>query len=261
MSTLLVIVPAFNEERTVGPVVTELQNHGFDVVVVDDGSIDETASKAGACGVRVLRLPINLGVGGALKCGFNWAVDHGYRRVVQCDADGQHRADQIAALVRAQETTNAHLVIGSRFTSGQTWRVRGIRRVAMRLMARLASRASGIPVTDSTSGFRLIGEPLLSAFARAYPTHYLGDTFEALVTTGRAGYRVVEVPAVLEERKAGRASAPPLASLRYVIRALLITTLGLQVKIAPYRPESGSVAVASSPLMPDEGQRLVHLES
>ncbi|TML17536.1 MAG: glycosyltransferase family 2 protein, partial [Actinobacteria bacterium] len=112
---VLVVIPAFNEAQSVGPVVVKVSSLGYPALVVDDGSIDRTAEVAEQAGAVVLRLPVNLGVGGALRCGFRYAVTHGYRIVVQCDADGQHDPAQIARLLDAMYTHGADLVIGSRF--------------------------------------------------------------------------------------------------------------------------------------------------
>ena len=116
--SVLVVVPALDEEATVGHVVARLRAARFDCLVVDDGSADATARVAADAGAHVVRLPVNLGVGGALRCGFRYAVDHGYQMVVQCDADGQHLPEEIDALLDAQAATGAHLVVGSRFLDG-----------------------------------------------------------------------------------------------------------------------------------------------
>lgn len=240
---VLVVVPAWNEEATVADVVVTLRTHGYDVVVVDDGSTDDTAARARGAGAVVLRLPVNLGVGGALRCGFRYAVEHGYDVVVQCDADGQHPAAQIATLLEAQAATGAHLVIGSRFRGDDAgMAVGGNRRLAMRLLARIASRAAGRPITDASSGLRAIARPLLDEFARSYPVHYLGDTFEAIVVAGRAGYHVEEVAVTMAPRQAGRSSARALAALAFLGRAVIVSLggLGFEVEHADRREPDGT---------------------
>ncbi|NBO57289.1 MAG: glycosyltransferase family 2 protein, partial [Actinobacteria bacterium] len=114
---VLVVVPAFNEAESLGSVVSRIREFGFQVVVVDDGSEDQTSDVARAAGARVLTLPINLGVGGALRCGFRYAIESGFVVVVQCDADGQHSPDHISSLIQALTESGASLVIGSRFRS------------------------------------------------------------------------------------------------------------------------------------------------
>jgi hypothetical protein len=246
----LVVVPALNERRSIFDVVASLRSSGFDTLVVDDGSTDGTGALARDAGAAVLTLPFNLGVGGALRCGFKWAVEHGYDVVVQCDADGQHRADQVALLLEAQRRTGADLVVGSRFAHDPDWDVGVARRVAMRVLCRVASRAAGTRITDSTSGFRCIAQPLLQEYTANYPTQYLGDTFEALVAAGRRGYRVVEVPAQLDQRRHGSSSAGRGASLRYLARAMIVTLLRIEIRLPPRLDEAadrGSGAVPASP--------------
>ncbi len=225
-SRTLVVVPAYNEEATVAAVVRGVIASGLDVLVVDDGSLDRTADQAAAGGATVVKLPFNLGVGGALRCGFRWAVANGYDAVVQCDADGQHDPDQLHHLIGAAIQADAHLVIGSRFVDGEGFQATWLRRIPMRLLSRVASNAAGVPLSDSTSGFRVIRQPLLSEFARAYPVHYLGDTFEVLVQAGRHGYRVREVGVTMHERAGGVPSAGSTASVKFLIRSLLALFIG-----------------------------------
>jgi glycosyltransferase involved in cell wall biosynthesis len=230
-----VIVPAFNEQATVGSVVSELRSFGYQVLVVDDGSRDATAMKAREAGAEVLRLPMNQGVGGALRAGFKFAVRHGYDSVVQCDADGQHLPQEVAALLTVVDRQPSDMVIGTRFgTAGQGYSVAQHRRGAMRLLARLASRATRTPITDATSGFRLIRQPLLGAFARDFPCHYLGDTFEALVAAGKAGYSVREIPVQMAQRQVGQSSASFGSALRLTIRAAILVAGNSSYRL-PYK--------------------------
>ena len=223
---LLVIVPALNEERTVGDVVAATGNLGYDVCVVDDGSTDATATHAREAGATVLRVPLNLGVGGALRCGFRWALANGYDAAVQLDADGQHDPHEISKLLRAMRKEDADMVVGSRFADGAgEYDVRPARRFAMSLLARRAERATGTRVIDSTSGFRVIRRPLLDRFAADYPVEYLGDTVEALIEAGTVGAKVVECPISASPRAHGRGSAGVIASIWYVARVLIAIEL------------------------------------
>ena len=229
---LLVIVPAFNEAGSIAEVLMELQPFGYNVLVVSDGSKDATPDIARALGVRVLELPLNLGVGGALRAGFRYAVKERYRAVVQVDADGQHPADEIADLVAAANENGAHLVIGSRFLSEGTSMEVGItRRLVMRILARSSSRATGINITDTTSGFRIICEPLLTKYAISFPINYLGDTYEAVVAAGRSGYKVIEIPAALRERTSGESTASIAQSVRFTVKGLVVAALRLHQRI------------------------------
>jgi glycosyltransferase involved in cell wall biosynthesis len=182
---VLVIVPAFNEQESISAVLRTLLDNKYQILVVDDGSVDKTRSLAQGAGANVLTLPFNLGVGGALRAGFKFAVRNQYRAVVQVDADGQHDASQIVNLIETANESGAHLVLGSRFQrSAESMTVPVVRRQVMRLLSALASRATGTTITDATSGFRLIQDPLLSEFAKVFPSYYLGDTYEALISAG-----------------------------------------------------------------------------
>lgn len=232
---VLVLIPAFNEEKCVGNVVGDVVSHGYPALVIDDGSVDRTAEEASAAGAIVLRLPVNLGVGGALRCGFRFALTHGYTTVVQCDADGQHDPAEIATLLDAMHHRAAELVVGSRFDGGEHYEVGLARRMLMHRLGRIASRRTGVVITDATSGFRAIGGRLLGAFAASYPAEYLGDTIEALVQAGREGYTVASVGVHMRPRAAGVSTSSPVASVWYLVR--VIAALWLQ----RFRPEGRRV--------------------
>jgi glycosyltransferase involved in cell wall biosynthesis len=194
------------------------------VVVVDDGSSDWTGDRAAAAGATVLRLPVNVGVGGALRCGFRYAVDHGYDAVVQCDADGQHRPEEIPPLLEGI-AAGAHLVIGSRFAVPSGYPASRARRIGMRLVTRLARRYSGADLTDATSGFRAIASPLLEEFAADYPAEFLGDTVEAVIIAAAGGYRIAEVPTPMDERAVGVSRAGTVVGAWYVVRLVAAVLL------------------------------------
>ncbi|MDH3425736.1 MAG: glycosyltransferase family 2 protein [Acidimicrobiia bacterium] len=198
----VVVVPAFNEQDTVGEVVKRIAAAGLPAVVVDDGSTDSTVIEAEAAGARVLRLPVNIGVGGALRTGFAYAVGRGFERVVQVDADLQHDPALIPVLLEAADHTGAELMIGSRFAAGD-YAVSGVRRALMRMLARLVSRTVGSELDDVTSGFRVISQPLLRRFAVDYPTEYLGDTVEAILLAHKHGAAVAQVPVEMAPRSSG----------------------------------------------------------
>lgn len=228
----LVIVPAFNEAGSISDVLTELKSFKYQVLVVSDGSSDATSDISRSMGIRVLDLPLNLGVGGALRAGFRFAVKEKYSAIVQIDADGQHPAGEIKNLIAAANGNQAQLVIGSRFLSdGTSMKVGIIRRLVMRVLARSSSRATGTNITDTTSGFRIICEPLLTKYAMSFPTNYLGDTYEAVVAAGRSGYKVIEIPAAIRERTAGESTASIAQSVRFTVKGLIVALLRLHRRI------------------------------
>lgn len=218
---LLVVIPALNEEETIESVVAAVRQcvPEADVLVVDDGSTDCTRRVASAAGAKVLSLPFNLGVGGALRTGFRYAERFGYSRVVQVDADGQHPADAVPQLLAALD--DADIVIGARFAGEGDYTARGPRRLAMRVLARSLSRRTRAPLTDTTSGFRAFNRRAIDLFARDYPAEYLGDTIEALAIAGRNGCRISQVPVRMRPRAGGTPSSGPLKSTLYLGRVFL----------------------------------------
>lgn len=244
---IVAIVPALNEVATVAMVVRELQSIGLAVLVVSDGSTDGTAEVARGAGASVLDLPLNLGVGGALRAGFQVARSHGYQTVIQCDADGQHSAEAVAALLEEQQSAPVDLLIGSRFLAPRARRDEPfVRRTAMVILSALASRAGATRITDATSGLRIIRSPLLDELARAMPTHYLGDTFEVNVMAGRSGYRIREVPTLMRPRAFGSSTASTAAAFRLTIRGILVVLLRAQRRVAVLpRPDEPGTGAAS----------------
>lgn len=218
----LVIIPAFNEEAALGDVLDDLRSRRGDlpVVVVDDGSVDATAAVARAHGAAVVSLPYNLGIGGALRTGFRYAIRHGYTRAVQFDGDGQHDPSAIATLESALDA-GADLAIGSRFSSGDGYRVSAARGGAMSLLRLLARILTGERFTDTSSGFRAFSRPMLEFFAVHYPVEYM-ESVEALVLAHGAGFRVAEVPVTMSERAGGIASTRRLRLVYHFLRVLVV---------------------------------------
>ena len=228
---LLVMIPALNEEETVAAVVAEALEHlPGDVLVIDDGSTDKTGDRATEAGATVLRLPYNLGVGGALRTALRYAEDHGYNRVVQLDADGQHDAREARRLLATLEG-GYDLVVGSRFAAG--YELGRSRRATMRLLSRIVSRRLGGPITDTTSGFRAMGPQAISTFSRHYPVDYLSDTVEALLLAASAGLRVAEINVAMRPRQGGVPSSPGLKGAYHLARLFLAIGLNEHVKPAP----------------------------
>jgi glycosyltransferase involved in cell wall biosynthesis len=228
ISRVLVVVPAWNEQDSVIATIHEIResNPSVDVLVIDDGSVDATATRAAAAGALVCRLPFNLGVGGAMRAGFRYAELHGYDAAVQVDADGQHDPSYVGRLVDALATSD--VVIGSRFAGPEaSYSVRGPRRWAMVLLGRVLSRLARSPIDDATSGFRAANRRAIGVFAAHYPAEYLGDTVESLVIALRTGCTIQQVPVRMRPRAAGTASASPVRAAVYLFRAMVALALAL----------------------------------
>lgn len=225
-------MPAFNEVESVGDVVREVLTTlpGIAVLVVDDGSLDATSRAARAAGALVANLPFNLGVGGAMRVGFRYAIENDFDNVIQIDSDGQHDPRSVPSLLKALES--ADLVLGARFAGEGEYRVRGPRQWAMRSLASVLSRTSRTRLTDTTSGFRASGPKAVALFAEHYPAEYLGDTIEALVIASRSGLVIRQVPVTMRPRAGGVPSHNPFKSAAYLARA------GLALVFALIRPPS-----------------------
>jgi len=225
---LLVAVPALNEAGSLAGVLTEIRAAQPDaaVVVVDDGSSDETAEIARQAGVVTLQMPYNVGVGGAMRVAFRYALDNGYRAVVQVDGDGQHDAGDIATLVAA--LADSSVVVGSRFAGSKDAKWVGThRRWAMWFLAVVVSRVTSTHLDDVTSGFRAADHKAIALFAEHYPTEYLGDTVESLVLTSRAGLSISQRSVSMRPRRAGRPSQGTLRSALFLGRALMAVSVAL----------------------------------
>jgi|1048.fasta_scaffold02357_8 glycosyltransferase involved in cell wall biosynthesis len=221
-SNTLVIIPAFNEQESIGSVIKEMLMHNFQFVVIDDGSHDQTRINAMNAGARVVSMPFNSGVGSALKCGFKFALHNGFQAVVQCDADGQHSAQYIETLITHSNESMADLVVGNRFGSIQgTMDVSVLRRFAMVLFSKVLYIRTGLTVQDPTSGFRLISRPLLNHFAEEFPAYYLGDTFEALILARQSGYNVSQVSVPFSNREFGVSTSKTLHTLGRIVQLFL----------------------------------------
>lgn len=232
----LIVLPALNEEASVAAVIAEVfaALPGVHVLVVDDGSTDRTPDVAQYAGATVARLPFNLGVGGAMRVGFRYAVDNGFSAVVQVDADGQHDPKGVLSLLAALDT--ADVVLGARFAGTGDYTATGPRRWAMLVLAKIISRLAGTPLTDTTSGFRASGPRAVRLFADTYPAEYLGDTIESLVIAARAGCIITQVPVAMRARTGGVPSHHPFKAAAYLGRACMALIFALIRPRVPLHP-------------------------
>ena len=223
----LAIVPAFNEEGAVGRVVDALREYdaALEVVVVDDGSADRTSDVARAHGAHVLRLPFNLGIGGAVQTGFRYAWENGYELAVRCDGDGQHDPAELPKVLGPVLAGEADIAVGSRFNGADGYRSSATRRIGIRLLALIVSAIARQKVTDTTSGFQALNRKALALFAADYPHDY--PEVEGMVMTIKHRLRLVEVPVTMREREHGRSSITALRSIYYMAKVLVALFVGL----------------------------------
>ena len=223
----IAIVPALNEEETVGRVIGELQafDPGFDIVVVDDGSADRTAGIAADRGAHVLRLPFNLGIGGAVQTGYRFAFERGYDLAVQVDGDGQHDPAQLPAILAPVLANEADLCVGSRFAGPGGYQSSFTRRLGIKLFASVVSAVIHQKVTDTTSGFRAANRRAIALFAADYPHDY--PEVETTVMCVKHKLRLREVPVEMRERSGGSSSITPVRSVYYMAKVLLAIFVGL----------------------------------
>jgi glycosyltransferase involved in cell wall biosynthesis len=222
------IVPAFDEQAVIASVVQEIRafDPTLDVVVIDDGSADGTASAAAGAGAAVVRLPYNLGIGGAVQTGFKYALEHGYDVAVRLDGDGQHDPAEVPKLLEPLARDEADVVVGSRFAGGEReYRPPFARRAGIRWFAHLVSLLTRQRLTDTTSGFQAVNARGIRLFAADYPHDY--PEVEAAVMVVRHRLRIKEVPVRMRERELGSSSIKTLRSLYYAIKVTLALFIGI----------------------------------
>ena len=224
---VLVIVPAHNEEASLPATLAEVRTKapGVDVLVVDDGSRDGTSRAAGEAGVKVVRHPVNLGVGGALQTGFRWAVEKGYDVGVQLDADGQHDPAYLGVLLAPVLEGRCDVSIGSRFVEATGYRAPLNRRIGMMVFQAVVKLAIGRRITETTSGFRAYSRPVMQVCQHDFPKDF--PDAPLLIGLARLGFRLDEVPVVMRERQAGRSFYTLGKQLYYPYKNLLASLMAL----------------------------------
>ena len=222
---VLVIVPAYNEAEGIGQVISQIrQDIPFvDVLVINDGSSDDTSRIARAAGASVIDLTCNLGIGGAVQTGYRYAAEHHYDYAVQIDGDGQHNPSDLNRLLDAMLETGADMVIGSRFIKKEGFQSTFARKMGIGLLSSLLTRLTGQTVTDPTSGYRFCGKRAISLFAREYPTDY--PEVEALMLLYNRELSFTEVPVIMKERQGGVSSISAMKSVYYMSKVILSVLL------------------------------------
>jgi glycosyltransferase involved in cell wall biosynthesis len=218
---ILVIIPAFNEEGSVGKVVEEVKTclPRMDMLVVNDGSTDLTSEIANAKGAVVLNLPFNLGIGGAMQSGYKYASEKGYDIAIQVDGDGQHDPREIPKLLRVLEEEKADVANGSRFIGDSQYRTSVMRRLGSLILSKAISMVVGQKLTDPTSGFRAANRRAIQLFSANYPQDYPEP--EAMVLLHQCGLVMKEVPVKINQRYSGESSITKIRSVYYMVKVLL----------------------------------------
>ncbi|MDI3328378.1 MAG: glycosyltransferase family 2 protein [Alicyclobacillaceae bacterium] len=226
-SDTLVIIPAYNEERTVGEVIRSVREHvpDADIIVVNDGSCDRTAEVAAEAGAAVLNLPFNVGIGGGMQTGYLYAREKGYQYAVQIDADGQHDPADLPRLLKHAKNGEGDMILGSRYVRRTDYRSTRMRRLGMIFFSRLVTWIIGQSVKDTTSGYRVVNRRLIELFSREYPADY--PEVEAIVLLKRHGYTLLEVPTAMRERQAGSSSITPFKSVYYMVKVALALVMNV----------------------------------
>ncbi|HOV90432.1 MAG TPA: glycosyltransferase family 2 protein [Syntrophorhabdaceae bacterium] len=228
---IAVIIPAYNEEKSIGEVVNSIKELGscYDPIVINDNSTDRTAEVAHVAGAVVIDLPCNLGIGGAVQTGYKFARQKGYDACIQVDGDGQHPADQIPNLIKTLFEDKFDMVIGSRFVTDSEYNISFMRLVGIRILSFFLKLTTGLNIKDTTSGFRAINKKVMDFFAHEYPQDYPEP--ESLVFIHKKNFKVREIPTKMSSRMYGKSSITPLLSMYYMIKVMLAMFIDLFKKI------------------------------
>lgn len=218
---ILTIVPAYNEENSIFDVVSSITslNPDVDILVINDGSTDNTSLEARRAGALVIDLPANLGIGGAVQTGYIYALKEGYDICVQIDGDGQHDPKDLKRLTEPIKKGQCDMVIGSRFIIDSGYKSPVFRNIGIKFFSIVVSRVTGTEIKDTTSGYRAVNRNVINMFSKYYPTDY--PEVETLVYAVRKGIRIREVPVSMRHRSMGKSSITPIKSLYYMVKVTL----------------------------------------
>ena len=218
---VLIIIPAYNEQESIERVIDNLiANYPqYDYVIINDGSTDETREICDRSGYKVLDLPINLGIGGAVQTGYRYALRNNYDVAVQMDGDGQHDPAYLEGMLSAIENNEADAVIGSRFVNKEGFQSSVSRRMGIGFLSILGKVLTGVRLRDITSGYRMVNRKLISIYANDYPSDYPEP--EAMVIAAIHGCKVLEYPVIMCERESGASSINFKRSVYYMIKVTL----------------------------------------
>ena len=222
----LVIIPAYNEEMSVGKVIEDIKHHlpQVDILVVNDGSIDGTGDISREKGVWVLDHPYNMGIGATMQTGFLFAFQNDYDLAIQVDGDGQHDPKYLIELISPLLKKEANVVIGSRYLKEKGFKSSFLRRVGIRFFSILCYILSGERVTDPTSGFRAFDKKVVDFFSKEYPSDY--PEAESIILLHKKGFAFKEIPVIMKERQGGISSINLFKSVYYMVKVTLSMLIG-----------------------------------
>jgi glycosyltransferase involved in cell wall biosynthesis len=220
--SVLVVIPAYNEEKSIGDVICRLRAIApdYDRIIVNDGSRDKTAQIVRDLGEKQLRLATNLGYGRALQTGMKYALQHGYQVVVCLDADGQHRPEDVPGAVQALIEQHADIVIGSRFSSGRPYTTPWSRRSGQLLFSHLTGLLVGQRIYDTSSGFKVLR---VATCENIISMTFMDFHIETIVRLSMTGHKIIEYPIVMLERTTGRSMHTFSSIISYPVKTLLLT--------------------------------------
>ncbi|PUB05909.1 glycosyltransferase family 2 protein [Paenisporosarcina sp. OV554] len=219
---VIVIIPAFNEEDSIVQTVKNIKavTH-IDYIVVNDGSTDQTRILLDENGFNHMDLPINLGIGGAMQTGYQYALDHGYDYAIQLDADGQHNPSDLVNLIEEIRETDYDMIIGSRFLEKSAYRGSLPRRIGIYYFYRFIHLLTRMKITDPTSGYRIVNRKVIESFSKYYPTDY--PEVEVLVKLARRNFKIKEIKVEMNQRQGGKSSITPKKSIYYMFKVTYIS--------------------------------------
>jgi hypothetical protein len=228
---ILIIIPAYNEAESIGDVISSIKKTlpSADILVVNDGSADDTAKIAMELDATVINHPFNLGIGATMQTGYKFADSKGYNIAVQVDADGQHQPEEIEYLLQPLKKKTSDAVVGSRFLGQGGYKPSFARGIGMLVFSKIISTILGERSTDTTSGFRAVNKDVIRFYVKNYPEDY--PEVEALVLLHKAGFKIIEAPVTMNERTGGTSSITSLRAVYYMIKVLLAVFVDLLKKV------------------------------
>ena len=225
---ILIIIPAYNEEKSIKKVIDNIRKefpYKCDIIVINDGSADETSKIAKAADVKVVDLIFNSGIGAAMQTGYLYAAYNEYDIAVQIDGDGQHNPLYLSDLIAPVVNDQADMAIGSRYIEKPSFKSSVSRRIGMIFLSNLIRLLTGVKVTDTTSGFRAINKQVIKKFSKTYPLDYPEP--DVIVRLHKLNFRIMEIPVEMNQRQGGKSSITPIKSLLYIVKVSIAILINM----------------------------------